>query len=85
VEVCPVDCIIPGPYDNADWGDLFFIDPEVCIDCGACIPVCPPEAIFPEEDVPYKYEADIARNANYFIEGPGYWDYDLEEQRRQVG
>ena len=84
VEVCPVDCIVPGPKDNANWGDLFFIDPDTCIDCGACVPVCPPEAIFPEEDVPGEYEADIARNADYFIEGPSYWDYDLDEQRRQA-
>jgi len=81
VEVCPVDCIIPGPKDNPEWGDRFYIDPDTCIDCGACVPVCPPEAIFPEEDVPEEYEADIARDANYFIEGPGYWDYDLDEQR----
>ena len=45
------------------------------------MPVCPPEAIFPEEDVPDEYEADTQRNADYFIEGPGYWDYDLDEER----
>jgi hypothetical protein len=43
--------------------------------------VCPPEAIFTEEDVPDEYEADTARNAAYFTDGPGYWDYDLEEER----
>ena len=64
---------IPGAY---------YVD-DTCIDCGACIPVCPPEAIFPEEDVPAEYEADIARDAAYFSEGPGYWDYDLEEERRE--
>lgn len=95
VEVCPVDCIIPGPKDDEVWGDLFFIDPETCIDCGACVPVCPPEAIFPEEDVPPEYEekvytvngkeyvGDTARNAAFFEEGvgPGYWEFDLDEQR----
>ena len=81
VEVCPVDCIVPGPTDDDGWNDLFFIDPDTCIDCGACVPVCPPEAIFPEEDVPEEYEADIQRNADYFSEGPGYWDFDLEEER----
>jgi ferredoxin--NADP+ reductase len=93
VEVCPVDCIIPGPKGDPDWGDYFFIDPDTCIDCGACIPVCPPEAIFPEEDVPEEYEeqehtiagetytGDTELNAAYFTDGPGYWDYDLDEER----
>ncbi|MFQ5341841.1 MAG: indolepyruvate ferredoxin oxidoreductase subunit alpha [Anaerolineae bacterium] len=81
VEVCPVDCIVPGPKDDPEWGDLFFIDPDVCIDCGACVPVCPPEAIFPEWEVPAEYESDTERNAQYFLEGPGYWDFDLEEER----
>ena len=81
VEVCPVDCIIPGPKGDPDWGASFYIDPDTCIDCGACLPVCPPEATFPEEDVPAEYEADIAMNAAYFTDGPGYWDYDLDEQR----
>ena len=44
------------------------------------MPVCPPEAIFPEEDVPEEHAADTQRNADYFAEGPGYWDYDLEEE-----
>ena len=29
----------------------------------------------------YQYQADIARNAAYFTDGPGYWDYDFEEER----
>jgi NAD-dependent dihydropyrimidine dehydrogenase PreA subunit len=45
VEVCPVDCI----YDA---GDQFLINPEECIDCGACEPECPVEAIYPEDEVP---------------------------------
>lgn len=81
VEVCPVDCIVPGPKNDETWGNLFFIDPDVCIDCGACIPVCPPEAIFPEEDTPLQHEADITHNADFFTIGPGYWDYDLDTER----
>ena len=54
VEVCPVECIIPGQPES-DW-PWYFIDPDTCIDCGACVPECPFEAIFPEEDVPDKYE-----------------------------
>lgn len=83
VEVCPVDCIIPGPKGDPDWGAYFYIDPDTCIDCGACVPVCPPEAIFPEEDLPEEYTDDTAMNANFFTEGPGYWDYDLDEERLQ--
>ncbi|MEM7535315.1 MAG: ferredoxin family protein [Chloroflexota bacterium] len=54
VEVCPVECIIPGEPE-ADW-PWYFIDPETCIDCGACVPECPTEAILPEEDMEDKDE-----------------------------
>lgn len=54
VEVCPVECIVPG-IPEAEW-PWYFIDPDTCIDCGACIPECPFEAIFLEEDVPDAYE-----------------------------
>ena len=50
IEVCPVECMVPGqPSDQWPW---IYIDPETCIDCGACIPECPYEAIFTEEEVP---------------------------------
>ncbi len=53
VEVCPVECIVPGkPEDKWPW---YYIDPDTCIDCGACIPECPYEAIFPEDEVPESY------------------------------
>jgi ferredoxin len=45
VTVCPVDCFHLGE-------DMIYIDPEECIDCGACVPECPVEAIFMEEDLP---------------------------------
>ncbi len=55
VDVCPVECIIGGqPIDEWPW---FYIDPDTCIDCGACIPECPFEAIFPEDEVPSAYTA----------------------------
>ena len=44
VEVCPVDCIEPGE-------DQYYINPDICIDCGACQAACPVEAIFYEEDL----------------------------------
>lgn len=42
VDVCPVDCIHPGKYKDEDF---MIIDPEVCIDCGVCLPECPIGAI----------------------------------------
>jgi ferredoxin len=53
VEVCPVECIVPG-QPEAEW-PWYFIDPDTCIDCGACVPECPFEAIFIEEEVPNNY------------------------------
>ena len=54
VEVCPVECIVPG-IPEAEW-PWYFIDPDTCIDCGACIPECPYDAIFTEDEVPGAYE-----------------------------
>ncbi len=55
VDVCPVECIIPGkPQEEWPW---FYIDPDTCIDCGACVPECPYAAIFPEDEVPAAYTA----------------------------
>jgi len=48
VDVCPVDCI-------HEVGRMLVIDPEECIDCGACEPECPVEAIFPEDALPSKW------------------------------
>ena len=59
VEVCPVDCI----YDA---GDHFMINPEECIDCGACEPECPVEAIYPEDEVPDDMESYTTKAADYF-------------------
>src|SRR5215208_3587691 len=59
VEVCPVDCIYDG-------GDQFLINPEECIDCGACEPECPVEAIYPEDEVPEEMESYIAKNEDFF-------------------
>ena len=43
VDVCPVDCFREGP-------NMLVIDPDECIDCAVCIPECPANAIFAEED-----------------------------------
>ena len=55
IEVCPVECMVPGePVAKWPW---IYIDPDTCIDCGACIPECPYLAIFPEDEVPAAYTA----------------------------
>ena len=61
VNVCPVDCIHTTEDDN-----MFFINPEECIDCAACEPVCPVNAIFAEDDVPEDEEAYIPINYDWF-------------------
>lgn len=84
VEVCPVDCI-HGPFEKNDAGAgaiklkesggslenlQLYIDPEECIDCGACEPECPVEAIFEEDEVPAEWNSYIAKNYEYFDQTP---------------
>ena len=57
VEVCPVNCF----YEAANF---LVIHPDECIDCGACEPVCPTKAIFPESDLPEKWTEYTALNAD---------------------
>lgn len=56
VEVCPVDCFREGP-------NYLVIDPEECIDCNLCVPECPVDAIYPEDDLPAGKEQFIELNA----------------------
>ena len=61
VDVCPVDCI-----HGSDDDQQLFIDPDECIDCSACEPACPVNAIYFEDDVPAEQQQYIAINAAYF-------------------
>ncbi|HEV7128900.1 MAG TPA: ferredoxin family protein [Ktedonobacterales bacterium] len=67
VDVCPVDCIHPteGEPEFATV-ELLYINPEECIDCGACEPACPVTAIFEESAVPAQWQEYIKINADYF-------------------
>ncbi|MDQ2994281.1 MAG: ferredoxin family protein [Pseudomonadota bacterium] len=56
VEVCPVDCFREGP-------NMLVIDPDECIDCNLCVPECPVDAIFEEDDLPSGKESYTALNA----------------------
>jgi ferredoxin len=42
---------------------MLYIDPQECIDCGACVPECPVEAIFHETNVPSQWQQFIQLNA----------------------
>ena len=58
------DCVAVCPVDSfREDAEMLYIDPEVCIDCGACIPECPVQAIFADADVPEQYKSFIALNA----------------------
>lgn len=59
VEECPVDCIYEG-------GRSLYIQPDECIDCGACEPVCPVEAIYYEDDLPDDWVLYLTDNDAFF-------------------
>jgi len=67
VDVCPVDCIHPRK-DESDFesADMLYIHPDECIDCGACVPACPVEAIFSLDETPDRWEAFIGKNERYY-------------------
>ena len=56
VDVCPVDCFVEGP-------NFLAIDPDGCIDCAVCVPECPENAIYAEDNVPEDQRQFIAINA----------------------
>ena len=69
MDVCPVDCIHPGPSDDRhDNANQLFIDPDTCIDCGLCVDECPVQAIFPEEDLPDEWKSFVEKNSEWFKE-----------------
>lgn len=62
VDVCPVSCIYTG--DDSD--RILYINPDECIECGACEPECPVTAIFHDSAVPAEWDEYTAINANWF-------------------
>jgi ferredoxin len=63
VSVCPVDCIYEYVgEDKTRFRNMLYINPDECIDCGACEPECPWQAIFEEPAVPEVFNDDIALN-----------------------
>ena len=66
VEVCPVDCFYEGP-------NFLVIHPDECIDCNACVPVCPVEAIFPDDELPEEWA--------HYAEWNTYLGYVITEKK----
>jgi ferredoxin len=76
VDACPVDCIHPkkdAVYEDGRPGfndvEQLYIDPVECIDCGACVPVCPVSAIFALDELPEKWHPFTEINASYAVGG----------------
>jgi NAD-dependent dihydropyrimidine dehydrogenase PreA subunit len=61
VDECPVDCIYEG-------GRMLYIHPDECVDCGACEPVCPVEAISFEDDLTEDNKVYLSINTEFFSE-----------------
>ena len=80
LKVCPVDCI-DGPIDTKKIGKMtdeervgkqLYINPDICIDCGACVPECPVDAIHPTEELAIKYGELEYVHKNYEFYGQKY-------------
>lgn len=81
VKVCPVDCI-NGPINVEGMGyevdsmskeelenKQLFINPDICIDCGACLPECPVDAIYPNEEDAIRLNDEDSVHKNYQFYG----------------
>src|SRR5207302_8761521 len=73
VDVCPVDCIHPRKDESAfATAEMLYIHPDECIDCGACVPACPVEAIYTLDETPQQWAAFIEKNREYYGWRPGF-------------
>lgn len=61
IDECPVDCIYEGAR-------MLYIQPDECVDCGACEPVCPVQAIYHQDDLPAEWSHYVEVNAEFFNE-----------------
>jgi ferredoxin len=78
VAVCPCECFY---QDDA----MLYIDPTECIDCEACVPECPVEAIFHEANVPGPWAAFVALNAERVVALKESGGHITEKQQPQEG
>jgi len=81
VAVCPVDCFYEGE-------NFLVIHPDECIDCGACEPECPVNAIYEEDDLPEKWSEYVELNERFASEWPNITEQkepmDSSEEFRNV-
>lgn len=73
VEVCPVDCFYEGP-------NFLAINPDECIDCNACVPACPVDAIFADDELPEEW-AHYAEWNDYLSRQWGDLGYNITEKK----
>jgi len=82
VEVCPVECFYEAP-------DMLYINPEECIDCTACEPVCPVQAIvsgdaadpvWTEKNAKFEYKDELRRSKKDQVTHGPKWDPNLAGQ-----
>ena len=67
VDACPVDCIHPKKDEPGfEEAKQLFVEPDDCIDCGACVPVCTSSAIYPMDEVPSELAVAAALNAAFY-------------------
>jgi ferredoxin len=84
VHVCPTACIVEHRprAGGRELPNQLFIDPDECIDCGACVPECPWEAIYADADVPASLLPDIALNALVLERRAEFVQPELRARRR---
>ena len=59
--------VVTFPSHDSEGGRMLYINPEECIDCGACMPVCPTDAIYWEDDLPKDQQHFKRINHEFFI------------------
>jgi len=85
VAVCPVDCIYRlKSDDHSEFPNQLYIHPDECIDCGACEPECPWQAIFEEAAVPGVFNDDIKLNYK-IVENMAQFEVSPHEQKPKPG
>lgn len=67
IDACPVNCIHPTPDEPGyETTPQLFVNPGECIDCGACVPVCPTTSIYVLEELPGELAAFADKNATFY-------------------
>ncbi|HYL82889.1 MAG TPA: ferredoxin family protein [Candidatus Angelobacter sp.] len=67
IEACPIGCIQPGK-DQTKFAEVpqLYVNPDECTDCGACVPACDFNAIYPLDDLPEELKGFAEKNAAYY-------------------